>query len=275
MAVRCLPLALLGACLACAQGFQRSLMEVVVPRRIPVEVSGNTDKMTFLITIEGTAYMVHLKRQSLLSNNFRVYTYSSDGSLNSVVPSIARNCYYQGYIEDFVNSVVALSTCMGLEGLLQFENATYGIEPMGEASGFQHLIYQLKYENASQPISAKSYSVSWTAAVVTQKPLTELLQSNLLTTRYLEIYIVLAHDLYQFWGAVVTTVTEKIIRLIGFVNAMFGSLYVNVILTSLEIWVEKDQIPTTGSVEQLLEKFAKWKQSHLSLRPHDVALLFV
>lgn len=56
---------------------------------------------------------------------------------------------------------------------------------------------------------------------------------------------------------------------------ILSSLYVNIILTSLEIWTEMDQIPTTGNVDKLLERFAMWKQSHLSLRPHDVALLLV
>ncbi|KAG8512510.1 Disintegrin and metalloproteinase domain-containing protein 2 [Galemys pyrenaicus] len=56
-------------------------------------------------------------------------------------------CYYQGYIEGYPNSMVIISTCTGLRGLLQFENVSYGIEPLEPSIGFEHVIYQVKHKN--------------------------------------------------------------------------------------------------------------------------------
>ncbi|XP_053125001.1 disintegrin and metalloproteinase domain-containing protein 18-like isoform X2 [Hemicordylus capensis] len=264
---------LLTTCLVSALGFQRSFMEIVVPQRVPSDAVGNMDKMIFIIKLEGMLYRINLRRQSFLTNNFRIYTYSPGGSLMSVAPSIKRNCYYEGYVRDYEDSAVMLSTCAGLKGVLQFHNASYGIEPMGPTSGFQHLVYQIDYSNSSYQVSSENYSVKWSAALP-QKPRTGV-TINFRTMRYVEMYVIVAQDLYNFLGSNEDIVTEKITRLIGFVNAMFSKLNIKILLSSLEFWIDQDQIPTAGKVNNLLEKFADWKHSHLALRPHDVAFLFL
>lgn len=46
-------------------------------------------------------------------------------------------------------------------------------------------------------------------------------------------------------------------------------------LSSLELWSDKNKIPTVGEADELLHKFLEWKQAYLTLRPHDVAYLFM
>ncbi|KAL8173977.1 UNVERIFIED_CONTAM: hypothetical protein K2H54_035762 [Gekko kuhli] len=199
-----------------------------------------------------------------------------------------------------------LSTCSGLRGLLQFQNVTYGIEPMESAQGFQHIIYQTNYDNSSFPLSAESYHIKSSTALI-QKinigvPKAEmavyqvsettmglecdhkvfnlisafhLKQANFSTQRYLEMHVVVAKALYDFLGSKVETVTEKIIQLINFINAMFFKLNTKIILSSLEFWTDKDKIHTTKNMNELLQRFTEWKYSHLSLRPHDITFLFM
>ncbi|KAH0623114.1 hypothetical protein JD844_031086 [Phrynosoma platyrhinos] len=103
----------------------------------------------------------------------------------------------------------------------------------------------------------------------------ELKQVNFSTVRYVEMHIVVAKSLYDYMGSSEDVVTGKIAQLIGFVNAMFYKLNTRVVLSSLEFWTDRDKIATVGTPDELLERFVHWKQVHLTLRPHDVAFLFV
>ncbi|XP_058441407.1 disintegrin and metalloproteinase domain-containing protein 32 isoform X2 [Marmota monax] len=65
------------------------------------------------------------------------------GSVSSHSSDILTQCYYQGYIEGYPNSIVTLNTCFGLRGILQFENVSFAIEPLESAMDFQHVLYKL------------------------------------------------------------------------------------------------------------------------------------
>lgn len=99
------------------------------------------DTLSYVLAVEGRLYTIHLKQQFFLPADFSIYTYNETGSLRSDSPYIKGNCYYRGYIEGVPGSAVTLSTCMGLRGLLQFHNASYGIEPLGSSPSFQHVVY--------------------------------------------------------------------------------------------------------------------------------------
>ncbi|XP_061448339.1 disintegrin and metalloproteinase domain-containing protein 2-like isoform X3 [Rhineura floridana] len=273
MALLRLVLTLLPVCLVSALGSRRTFLQVTVPQRIPPHSSGNTERMTFDIDINGNPYTIHLKQQSFLSNDFRVYTYTHGGSVVSFVPSIQRDCYYQGYVEGYTDSVVMLSTCAGLNGLLQFENASYGIEPVESASGFQHLIYQTEYKDAEWPLSQENYSIRWTPGIAPR--IDSGLPVNFSTVRYVEMHTVVAKALYDYMGSDEDTVMRKITQLVSFINTMFYKLNMRILLSSMEFWKDKDKISTAGTAKELLERFVDWKQVHLTLRPHDVAFLFV
>lgn len=56
---------------------------------------------------------------------------------------------------------------------------------------------------------------------------------------------------------------------------MFSQFKLTVILSSLELWRDKNQIPTSGDADDLLQRFVIWKQGSLTLRPHDTAFLLM
>uniref|UniRef100_A0A4W3GVC3 Disintegrin and metalloproteinase domain-containing protein 9-like n=1 Tax=Callorhinchus milii TaxID=7868 RepID=A0A4W3GVC3_CALMI len=57
---------------------------------------------------------------------------------------LQKHCHYLGYVEGIENSIVALSTCSGLRGFLQTGETYYGIEPLENSKGFQHLVYRME-----------------------------------------------------------------------------------------------------------------------------------
>ncbi|KAM6431851.1 disintegrin and metalloproteinase domain-containing protein 2-like isoform 5-T5 [Liasis olivaceus] len=273
MARLALPLALLAASFLAAQGSQRSFLQVIVPQRNPSHATGNKERMSFDMNIEGKSYSIYLKQQAFLSNYFRVYTYNRDGTPVSFAPSLQRDCYYQGYVDGYADSVVMLSSCSGLSGLIQIQNISYGIEPIESASGFRHLVFRTDYNVIGFQISKQNYSIKWSTGVTSKKDPAEPI--NFATLRYVEMHVIVAKSLYDYMGSNEDLVTGKIMQLMNFLNTMFYKLNVKIILSSLELWINKDKIPTTGTAEQLLEQFLHWKKDHLALRPHDVSFLFV
>uniref|UniRef100_A0A2K6L722 ADAM metallopeptidase domain 18 n=1 Tax=Rhinopithecus bieti TaxID=61621 RepID=A0A2K6L722_RHIBE len=234
-------------------GSEGIFLHVTVPRKIVSNDSEVSErKMIYIITIDGQPYTLHLRKQSFLPQNFLVYTYNEAGSLHSESPYFMMHCHYQGYAAEFPNSFVSLSICSGLRGFLQFENVSYGIEPLESSARFEHIIYQMKNNDPNVSILAENYSHIWQKDQSYKVPLNSQ-KKNLskLLPQYLEIYIIVEKGL------------------------MFTQFKLTVILSSLELWSNENQISTSGDADDILQRFLVWKRDYLILRPHDIAYLLV
>uniref|UniRef100_A0A2I3H2P0 Disintegrin and metalloproteinase domain-containing protein 2 n=1 Tax=Nomascus leucogenys TaxID=61853 RepID=A0A2I3H2P0_NOMLE len=124
-------------------------VQITVPEKIrSIIKEGIESQASYKIVIEGKPYTVNLMQKNFLPHNFRVYSYSGTGIMKPLDQDFQNFCHYQGYIEGYPKSVVMVSTCTGLRGLLQFENVSYGIEPLESSVGFEHVIYQVKHKKA-------------------------------------------------------------------------------------------------------------------------------
>ncbi|VFV42192.1 disintegrin and metalloproteinase [Lynx pardinus] len=215
-------------------------------------------------------YFISLSYRAFLPRNFRVYGYNGTGSMKPLEQQFQNFCYYRGFIEGYPNSMVTISTCTGLRGLLQFENVSYGIEPLEPSIGFEHVIYEVKHKHKGVSLYAEKgiESREMPYKIQSIEPLSEFSQ-------YIEMHVVVEKNLYNHMGSDTIVVTQKIFQLIGLTNAIFTSFNITIILSSLELWIDENKIPVTGDANELLHRFLKWKRSYLVLRPHDVALLLV
>uniref|UniRef100_A0A8C0DQ86 Disintegrin and metalloproteinase domain-containing protein 2 n=1 Tax=Balaenoptera musculus TaxID=9771 RepID=A0A8C0DQ86_BALMU len=135
---------------------ERLRVQITVPEKIRSTSSGRVETyVSYKIVIEGKTYTVNLMQKAFLPHNFRVYGYNGTGSKKPLEQQFQNLCYYQGYIEGYPNSMVIVSTCTGLRGLLQFENVSYGIEPLEPSIGFEHVIYQVKHRNTGASLYAE------------------------------------------------------------------------------------------------------------------------
>ncbi|XP_063565392.1 disintegrin and metalloproteinase domain-containing protein 2 [Gorilla gorilla gorilla] len=125
-------------------------VQITVPEKIrSIIKEGIESQASYKIVIEGKPYTVNLMQKNFLPHNFRVYIYSGTGIMKPLDQDFQNFCHYQGYIEGYPKSVVMVSTCTGLRlGVLQFENVSYGIEPLESSVGFEHVIYQVKHKKA-------------------------------------------------------------------------------------------------------------------------------
>ncbi|XP_011816061.1 PREDICTED: disintegrin and metalloproteinase domain-containing protein 2 isoform X3 [Colobus angolensis palliatus] len=246
-------------------------VQITVPEKIRSIIKEEIEsQVSYKIVIEGKPYTANLMQKNFLSHNFRVYSYNGTGIMKPLDQDFQNFCHYQGYIEGYPKSVVMVSTCTGLRGLLQFENVTYGIEPLESSVGFEHVIYQVKHKKADVSLynekDIESRDLSFKLqSVEPQKDF----------AKYIEMHVVVEKQLYNHMGSGTTVVTQKIFQLIGLTNAIFVSLNITIILSSLELWIDKNKIATTGDAKELLHTFLRWKRSYLVLRPHDVAFLLV
>ncbi|XP_060038237.1 disintegrin and metalloproteinase domain-containing protein 32 isoform X1 [Erinaceus europaeus] len=270
-------LAGLRGLLATGPDFQDIFLQIITPEKIQANINDSeveNEEISYIIPVDGKQYTIYLKKRYFLSENFMVYLYNQ-GSMKAY--DSETQCYYQGYVEGYTNSIVILSTCSGLRGILQFENVSYGIEPLESTIEFQHVLYKLKNKNndsallTSHDQGIKQNSVNY--VILLSKKSQEA--GTDLRPLYLEMHIVVDKVLYDYLGSDSMVATSKIIEVISLVNSMFAQFKVTIVLSSLELWSDENKISTDGEADELLNKFIEWKKSYLTLRPHDIAYLFI
>ncbi|XP_074081202.1 disintegrin and metalloproteinase domain-containing protein 2-like isoform X2 [Macrotis lagotis] len=251
-------------------------LAITVPLKISLPSSEflEPEYVTYSISVGGKSYILLLKQKIFLPHDFRIYTYNKEGFLISLVPFLKNFCFYQGHVADFPKSFVTLSTCSGIRGWLQFENFTFGIEPLEASGGFEHVIYQINNENTDVFLYTENDMDLKSRKMPNEFQMFESQLYYLSSfSGYLEMHVVVEKNLYNFMGSDVNLVTQKIAMVIGLVSTMYSSLNLTIVLSSLEFWIDKNKINTTGEPDELLPRFLKWKESYLVLRRHDMAFL--
>ncbi|XP_058146068.1 disintegrin and metalloproteinase domain-containing protein 5-like isoform X2 [Dasypus novemcinctus] len=255
---------------------QRIFLQTTLPEKIS---SFDTDRdpennTAYIIAIEEKPYFLHLKKQSFLTSSSVIYSYDEKDIQHSKPLLGQMDCSYGGYIAGFPNSLATINTCSGLRGILQFNNISYGIEPMESESGFVHMIFQENNDNLDIPLLAENDTYAWFDNSHYQvRSDSKRTQFSKLFPRYLEMHIVVDKNMFVYMGSDLKTVTEKIIQIIGLVNSMLTQLKLTVVISSIEIWSNENKISITGNPDDILFRFLNWKQQHLVLRPHHIAFL--
>ncbi|XP_043310527.1 A disintegrin and metallopeptidase domain 3-like isoform X4 [Cervus canadensis] len=253
-------------------------LQITVPRkteRNTKDGSISETHVTYSIQIAKKTYTLPLEKQSFLDSNFLVYSHNKSGMLYPDSSFIKGYCFYQGYATEIPNSVVTLSTCSGLRGLLQFENVSYGIEPLESSTTFEHVIYLIRDKKSDfSPITENNSTTqfadqSYKILVKSNK------DSGVMLKRVLKICVIMDKALYDYMGSEVAIASEKIIYIFSLINTMYSQLQVSVMLTSLEIWSDRNKISTDGDAHDVLQRFVSWRETFLLRRSHDLAYLLV
>uniref|UniRef100_A0A8C6IYJ9 Uncharacterized protein n=1 Tax=Melopsittacus undulatus TaxID=13146 RepID=A0A8C6IYJ9_MELUD len=165
------------------------------------------------------------------------------------------HCYYQGYIDGFPGSAVTLSTCSGLRGLLQLDNVSYGIEPLGYSPAFEHLVYRVRDGEAAGSLLSSSRPEAGPDGL------------TVMETQ--------GHDEYDHLGADDYVVVQKLVQVSSLLSIMFSSLNLTVTLSSVEVWMDNSMLKTTGNAEEVLMWLLQWKKSSHVLQPPEVPFLLL
>nr|BAC26490.1 unnamed protein product [Mus musculus] len=253
--------------LQAGQNPQKTTLQTTVPEKIssPDVETDAEDHMAYLITINETPHFIHLKKQSFITPTAVVYTYDRNDVQHSQPLSALENCNYNGYVAGFPNSIVTLTVCTGLRGIIQFENVSYAIEPVETLSGFVHVIYENTNKHAVIPDLGKNQSYSWFDESDYQ------FRSNMkksgftvLRQRFIMMDIIVDKKLFDYMGSDTEVVLQKVIQIIGFVNTMLSKLKLTVLINSIEIWSKENRIRLSKAVDDLLVQFSIWKHEYRS-----------
>uniref|UniRef100_UPI00398F340D disintegrin and metalloproteinase domain-containing protein 9-like isoform X1 n=2 Tax=Pristiophorus japonicus TaxID=55135 RepID=UPI00398F340D len=272
-----------------------SAYEITIPRQLTEREKRDSglapstqDRLSYDIQVEGRDHIVHLKRnEDVIPKDFTVFTYSDDGNLISSRPDVQDHCHFQGYVEGMENSMVALSTCNGLRGLLHTADGHYAIEPLESSDTFQHVVYRME-DVLEEPLVCGVSDLTITMQQDDQESaeqhfhdghsMTGFLRSKraiLPQTRYVELFLVVDKDLYDITKNE-TAVREQMVQLANYLDGMYSSLNIRIVLVGLEIWSRRNQISIDGGAGEVLGRFVQWREKDLlPRRRHDTAHLIL
>ncbi|XP_075860013.1 disintegrin and metalloproteinase domain-containing protein 20 [Microcebus murinus] len=260
--------------------------EVVIPLRVISKGRGAKAPgwVSYSLRFGGQRHIIHMKVKKLLvSTPLPVFTYTEQDALLQDQPFIPDDCFYDGYVEGFPVSLVALSTCSGgFRGMLQINDLTYEIEPIRISATFEHLMYKIDSEDTQFP----PMRCALTEEIIARQLQLQLSYNFTLKQsayfgwwthqRFLEIAVVVDHDRYLFSESNVSVVQHQVFVVINIVDALYHPLNIDLILTGLEIWTEKNPFNTSQDIDHAVEEFAFWKFVNLDKRMHhDAAHLFI
>ncbi|XP_026571011.1 disintegrin and metalloproteinase domain-containing protein 9 [Pseudonaja textilis] len=268
-------------------GFQSlshlSSYEIMVPERIEKEQEREQaqhleDQLSFRVTVEGKPYTIHLRRhKDLVSQDFTIYTYDESGNLKTETPDLRNHCHYQGYVEGDSRSIVAISTCFGLRGLVQIQDIPYGVEPINDT--LRHAVYRMEnVKKAPGNCGVSHPDRKRESGDVRRHQNASLMarrkRSVLQQTRYVELFIVVDKERYNLLGQNKTAVREEMVQLANFLDSIYIMLNIRIVLVGLEIWTSENKIRMEGGAGDVLSNFVQWRERELvPRRRHDSAQL--
>ncbi|XP_063000385.1 disintegrin and metalloproteinase domain-containing protein 21-like [Elgaria multicarinata webbii] len=248
--------------------------EVVIPRQFAAQPGkAKRNELSYVIKAGGKDYVIRLTPQkNFLVKNFPVFTYDAKGERIESQPYAASECYYEGYAEGVVDSLVSLRTCSGLWGFLKIKGRSYGIEPLQESSTFQHLLYLTEEPG----LRSSAWGPGDEKAMLRREKWETRQGSFTKHQKYVEMFIVVDHGMFCFEAGNDTRVTSIVLDTINTVNTYFHILNTHVILMGLEIWNKGNRINASDEILSVLQSFNSWRVAYLvTMTKHDTVHLFI
>ncbi|XP_049916706.1 disintegrin and metalloproteinase domain-containing protein 9 [Epinephelus moara] len=234
----------------------------------PKEEDGE-ETVSYAVNINNRKHLLHLKKnRDFLHPNFVQYSRDANDNHKPSYPKLHVHCYYHGEVEGYEDSLVALSTCSGLRGVIVLGNETYGLEPVPQSATNEHLLYLLK-DSESGPV--RCGVVSEAESTQSHEPfepgqsLTSLLRRkrNLPQTSYVELALVVDNLRYNHKEQNETAVREEMVELANLLDGYYKKLNIRVVLVGLVIFKDSNPFSVEGGAGEVLGRFVKWRKSTL------------
>ncbi|XP_025971106.2 disintegrin and metalloproteinase domain-containing protein 9-like [Dromaius novaehollandiae] len=246
--------------------------EITVPRKLESRngVLAKED-VSYLIRAEGKHHIVHLTRaKNLIAKDLPVFTYGPEGDLITEYPYIQEDCYYEGVVEDAPGSLVSLSTCFGISGVLQIGDLRYEIDPVENSSTFQHLIYRKTLESDPPhlchvpekdedqlPEDGDLSNGSRKIFVIEEVSNLHELQ---VSTRYLELVLITNKELFKVNHYNETLMLHLLISINNILNTVYRPMKLQIVISAVEMWNDVDHVTVAQDLAQTLQFFSMWCQ---------------
>ncbi|XP_075699315.1 disintegrin and metalloproteinase domain-containing protein 9-like [Rhinoderma darwinii] len=254
--------------------------EIVFPERVVNRVRRNVDHSTdenvsyIIQTSNGTLILNLQRNRDFVSKDFEHFTYSKSGGLKALNRTVPKySCYYHGQVEGIENSVIALSDCHGLRGVMYLSEEHYGIEPMEHPFHGAHRLYRI-----DEPEGSSMCGVGAEAMDTLLPSYFQLRRKRdvLAITSYVELGVVVDNLRYQADKSNTTAVEVETIELVNIVDGMFRPLNIRIVLTNLITWSTENPFDVnSGSAGDVLGRFSQWRDENKSLKRCDIYHLLI
>ncbi|XP_040197634.1 snake venom metalloproteinase BITM02A-like [Rana temporaria] len=256
--------------------------KVVIPQQIHALYKSDAQDqyphvVKYELQIEDKPLVIHLERnEELVADRYMETSYDQDDRPIMISPqgNIKDHCHYQGYVENDNQSMVSISTCSGLSGLILTQGRRYLIEPQNLAEGM-HVVYEEEEEN---PKACAVTDGHWEGSVLAQEvlpiPTQEEIDHLLNVQKFVELVVVADISMYHKYENNTESVKDRVFAIVNVMNLDYKILNISVVLVGLEIWDTKDQIEVSTIIGDTLSTFSTWRKEKLLPRiAHDNAHL--
>ncbi|XP_018409167.1 PREDICTED: disintegrin and metalloproteinase domain-containing protein 9-like [Nanorana parkeri] len=262
--------------------------EIVFPEQILARERRDTgqndtglweDSLSYIIPTSNGTLLLNLQRnRDFISKDFEHFTYSKDDGLQKLNRRVSEyNCYYYGQVDGIDDSVVALSTCYGLRGIMYMSELHYGIEPVKNSSNGEHRLYQFEEPDEPAMCGVEDFSTESPESLLSSYfRLRRKKRATLLTPNYVELAVVVDNLRYKMDNSNSTAVEVQTIELINIVDGMFQPLNIRIVITYLLTWITQNPFDvSTGSAGDVLGRFVQWRESTPGLKRCDIYHLLI
>uniref|UniRef100_A0A9J7YE96 Peptidase M12B domain-containing protein n=1 Tax=Cyprinus carpio carpio TaxID=630221 RepID=A0A9J7YE96_CYPCA len=168
-------------------------------------------------------------------------------------------CHYQGHVEGYEDSLVALSTCEGLRGIILIGNNSYGLERSLHSKTNEHLLYLLKDSQSEPFICGLANETSSSEDHSHYDDMSMFIRVGKYT-KYVELVLVVDHQRVS----------------ISHEKSYYKQLNIRIALIGLKIFDKENPFNVNGNPGEVLGRFVQWRKTELlSQLRHDVGQLIV
>ncbi|KAJ3607586.1 hypothetical protein NHX12_024637 [Muraenolepis orangiensis] len=242
------------------------------------------ETVSYELDINNRTYFLLLKQnRDFISDRFVQYSHHRGGYSKSTRANHV-HCYYHGHVDGYEDSLVILSTCSGLRGVIVLRNESYGLEPVPLSPSNEHRLYPLEDATSRHTVCGVTNEEE-DRAQVEHSPfdpshtLTSLLRRrkrNLPQTSYVELVFVVDKLRYELMGRNETAVTEEMVEMANLLDGYYKRLNIRVALVGLEIFKDANPFDVELTASKVLKQFVDWRKTKLLPRvQHDDAQLIV
>nr|XP_024109634.2 disintegrin and metalloproteinase domain-containing protein 12 isoform X1 [Pongo abelii] len=249
---------------------------------IPVksfDSKNHPEVLNIRIQLESKELIINLERnEGLIASSFTETHYLQDGTDVSRARNYTGHCYYHGRVQGYSDSTVSLSTCSGLRGLIMFENETYVLEPMKNATNRYKLFPAKNLKSVWGSCGSHHNTSNLTANNVFLPPSQTWAgrhkRETLKATKYVELVIVADNREFQRQGKDLEKVKQRLIEIANHVDKFYRPLNIRVVLVGVEVWNDIDKCSISQDPFTSLQEFLDWRKMKLLPRKsHDNAQL--
>ncbi|CAH6787856.1 Adam33 [Phodopus roborovskii] len=231
------------------------------------------DVVLVALEAEGQDLLLELeKNHRLLAPGYTETHYSPDGHPVVLFPNHTDHCHYHGRVRGFLESWVVLSTCSGMSGMIVLSsNISYYLHPWpsGDKDFSSHKIFRMEQLFTWRGAWRKNSKYKAAMASLPHVPQSRMRREVRRSPRYLELYIVADHTLFLVRHQNLNHTRQRLLEVANCVDQILRSLDIQVVLTGLEVWTEKDQSRITQDANATLWAFLQWRRGLWARQPHD------